>query len=125
VLTYAEEGFAPLNIYTRDSALSKDQLVQFAALVNDRKEVGSFYPSAAVSAVPREAIRDHQDVHALRRYIEEFFRANAQSIRAKKVIFDFRIPSIPRFVATAIRDAITCPDAAFVEEVVVVNDAAP
>lgn len=125
VLTYAEEGFAPLNIHTRDSTLSKDQLVQFATLVNDRNEVGSLYPAAAVSAVPRAAIRDLQDAHALRQHIEEFFCANARSIHAKKVLFDFRTPSVPGFVAKAIQDAIACPDAAFVEEVVVINDAAP
>jgi len=125
VLTYAEEGFAPLNIHTRDSTLSKEQLVQFAALVNDRNEVGSLYPYAAVSAVPRAVIRDLQDAHALRHYIEEFFRANANSIRAKKVLLDFRTPSVPWFVATAIQDAVACPDAAFIEEVVVVNDTAP
>ena len=125
VLTYAEEGFAPLNIHTRDSTLSKDQLVQFATLVNDRNEVGSLYPSAAVSAVPRAVIRDLQDAHALRHRIEEFFQANAQSIRAKKVLIDFRTPSVPKFVTTAIQDAVACPDAAIVEEVVVVDDDAP
>ena len=125
VLTYAEEGFAPLNIHTRDSTLTKDQLVQFVALVNDRNAVGSLYPCAAVSAVPRAAIRDHQDARALCRCIEEFFQANARSIRAKKVLIDFRSPNVPKFVSTAIQNAVACLDASVVEEVVVVDDSAP
>jgi hypothetical protein len=125
VLTYAEEGFAPLNIHTRDTALSKDQLVQFADLVNERNEVGTLHPSAAVSAVPRAAIRELQDTHTLCQFIEDFFRANAQSILANKVIMDFRTPSVPPFVIAAIRDAIACPSAAVVDEIVVIDDAAP
>jgi len=122
VLTYAEEGFAPLNIHARDTALSKDQLVRFADLVNDRNEVGTLYPFAALSAVPRAAIRGPQDAHALRQYIEDFFRANAQSIHAHKVIMDFRTPSVPPFVTTAIHDALACPAAAIIEDVVVIDD---
>ena len=124
VLTYAEEGFAPLNIHTRDSALARGQLLQFVALVNDRNEVGTLHPFVAISAVPRAVIRDLQDAHALRHRIEEFFQANAQDIRAKKLLIDFRTPSVPEFVTSAIHDAIGCADAAIVEEVVVIDDAA-
>jgi hypothetical protein len=125
VLPYAEEGFAPLNIHTRDSTLSKDQLVQFAALVNDRNEVGSLYPSAAVSAVSRLVVRDLQDAQVLRQSIEEFFQANARTTRAKKVLIDFRAPGVPKFVTVAIHEAVACSDASIVEEVVVVDDSAP
>lgn len=122
VLTYAEEGFAPLNIHTRDSKLTKKQLAAFTTVVNNRNETGSLYPSAAVSAVPRALIRDLQNVSALRQHIEEFFRANAKSIHAKKLLLDFRTPSVQRFVVAAINEALACPEAAFIDEIVIVDD---
>ena len=125
VLTYAEEGFSPLNIHTRDSTLSKDQLVQFAALVNDRNEVGSLYPASALSAVPRTAIRDLKSVDALSHHIEQFFRVNSQNILAKKVLIDFRTPIVSKLVIAAIQNVVACPDFASVDEIVVVDDAAP
>lgn len=124
VLTYAEEGFSPLNIHTRDTSISKDDLVAFAAQINDRNELGTLYPRAAVSAVPRAVIRDSQDPIALCRAIEEFLDVNAKSIRAKKLLFDFRTPNVSRFVMAAIEKALACPTAAMVEEVVVIDDAA-
>jgi len=122
VLTYAEEGFAPLNIHTRGTTITKNQLVEFASRVNDREEGGSLYPLAAVSAVPRSLIRDRQDSNALSLQIEDFFRTNVTSIRAKKVIFDFRTPKVPRFVVTAIHKAIACVEAELIEEVMILDD---
>ncbi|MBK9573066.1 MAG: hypothetical protein IPO43_10180 [Rhodoferax sp.] len=42
----------------------------------------------------------------------------------KKVILDFRTPVVSRFVFDAIEEAIACPEAAFVDELVIVDDAA-
>jgi len=125
VLTYAEEGFAPLNIHTRDSNLSKEQLVEFAARVNERNEPGSLHPIAAVSAVPRALVRDLHDPDLLCRNIIDFLRANATTIRATKLIFDFRTPNVARYVVTAVHEALASEAAAIVEEAVVLDDAAP
>lgn len=123
VLTYAEEGFSPLNIHTRDKNISKDDLVRFTKQVNDRNEFGTLYPQASVSALPRALIRESQDASALCRCIEQFLRANERTIRAKKLLFDFRTPNVSRFVLPALEDALACPAAAIVDEAVVVDDA--
>lgn len=121
VLTYAEEGFAPLNIHARDSGFQKEKLIEFAAHVNERNETGSLFPALAISAVPRALVRELQDASALRLHIEDFFRANEQHIHSKKVLLDFRTPSVPKFVIEAIEHAAACAEAAFVEELVILD----
>lgn len=121
VLTYAEEGFAPLNIHTRESGVSKKQLVEFANRVNSRNETGSLHPLADLSAVPRALVREKRNSEALRQHIEDFFRANEQTIHAKKVLCDFRTPGVQRFVIIAIQAAALCPEAAVVEEITVIE----
>ena len=47
VVTYAEEGFAPLNIHAEGTGVEKEELVAFADEVNCRNETGSLFPRAA------------------------------------------------------------------------------
>lgn len=122
VLTYAENGFSPLDIHTRRGAVSRNQLSEFAARVNTTDEAGSLHPVAAVSAVPATVIRGLQDPDALRIHIEEFLRANAKIIKASKVLFDFRTPRVLPFVIAAIHQAALCAEAACIEEIVIVDD---
>ena len=116
VLTYAEEGFAPLNQHTKDSGVTRDQLVAFADLVNALNEPGSLYPQAAVSALPRRLIRDQAD--------EQFYQMNTEIIRATKVLIDFRTPNIKPFVKVAIERSLRSSDAKFIEELVMLDDSA-
>ena len=125
VLTYAEEGFAPLNQHTKEAGLSKEQLVDFAARINERNEPGSLHPLAALSAVPRSLIRDQQNVAALSQSIEEFYRNNSNIIGARRVLFDFRSPNVERYVLRAIEMSFRSPDAEFITELLVVDDSAP
>ena len=122
VLTYAEEGFAPLNQHTKDSGVTKDQLAAFADLVNDLNEPGSLYPQAAVSALPRRLIRDQADVEDLCKSIEQFYRMNIEILRATKILIDFRTPNIKPFVKVAIERSFRSSDAKFIEELVMVDD---
>lgn len=122
VLTYAEEGFAPLNQHTKESGVTKDQLVAFADLVNDLNELGSLYPQAAVSAVPRRLIRDRSDAEDLCSNIEQFYRMNAETIRATKVLLDFRTPIIKLFVKVAIERSFRSLDVKFIKELVMLDD---
>lgn len=120
VLTYAEEGFAPLNIHTRATNLTKDELVAFVEAVNERDEVGSLHPRASLSAVPQHAVRSNENSIVLQNYVEDFFRGNAASSRAKKIICDFRTPSVSLFVRAAIQEAASCAAAEMIEELVIV-----
>ena len=122
VLTYAEEGFAPLNQHTKDSGVTRDQLVAFADLVNGLNEPGSLYPQAAVSALPRRLIRDQTDAVELCNSIEKFYRINTEIIRATKVLIDFRTPNIKPFVRIAIERSFRFSDAEFIEELVMLDD---
>ena len=121
VLTYAEEGFAPLNIHARGTSLSREELVAFANSVNERQEVGSLHPQVPLSAVPRSAVRSNRSAKVLQGYLEEFLRANATSIGAAKVLLDFRMPSVPAFVHTAVEAASECAEALAVEEFVIIE----
>jgi len=121
VLTYAEEGFAPLNIHAASFGIEKHQLVAFADRVNQRFETGSLHPRAPISAVPRALIRDGQDANALTNYIAEFLRANVETIKASKLICDFRTPSVPSFVVAAIEAAMEGADASMLQEVVIIE----
>ena len=124
VLTYAEEGFAPLNQHTKDSGVTRDQLVAFADLVNALNEPGSLYPQAAVSAVPRRLIRSQTDAEDLCNSIEQFYQMNTEIIRATKVLIDFRTPNIKPFVKVAIERSLRSSDAKFIEELVMLDDSA-
>lgn len=124
LLTYAEEGFAPLNLHTRDTGITKDQLVAFCDLVNDRNEPGSLFPLASVSAVPRYLIRDLMDAATLCQSIEDFYLMNAERIGAKKLLLDFRTPNVSPFVNLAIEMSLQSPDLGLIDEVLVLDDKA-
>ena len=124
VLTYAEEGFAPINQHTKDSGVTKDQLIAFADLVNDLNELGSLYPQAAVSAVPRRLIRDRSDAEDLCNSIEQFYQMNAEIIRAAKVLLDFRTPNIEPFVQFAIERSLRSSSIKLIGQLVVLDDSA-
>jgi len=106
VLTYAEDGFSPLDIHGRGFGVDREQLVAFAKKINDLADVGSLHPIAPISAVPRELVRDRQDVDALAASISNFFRGNRETIKARRLVFDFRLPSVPVFVIEALNAAI-------------------
>lgn len=121
VLTYAEEGFSPLNIHAEPAGIRKEQLSAFAARVNERFETGSLHPAAPISAVPRALVRDMQDVSALCDQIIEFLRANNQTIKTTKLICDFRTPRVSPFVVTAIEAAMRITESSILEEVVILE----
>lgn len=121
VLTYAEEGFAPLNIHARSSGIANSTLASFAETVNNRMEVGSLFPRAPISAVPRRVIREDVDSAALLTYVIEFLRTNAQEIKSTKLICDFRTPKVPLFVHRAVEQAMESEWASSIEEVVIVE----
>ena len=121
VLTYAEEGFSPLDIHGRPMGVNKAQQVAFCNRVNQSYETGTLFPMAAISAVPRALIRDSQDADALENHIACFLKANMQTIKATKIICDFRTPKVAAFVVDAIEAAIKSPDASIITEVVIVE----
>lgn len=120
VLTYAEEGFAPLNMHTEAHGFDGTMLRSFADAVNSRDETGSLHPRAPVSAVPRRFIRDSRDVATLARQIETFLVANTETIHSGKILFDFRTPRVELFVFLAIEKALA-GNLAGLDEVVVLE----
>lgn len=121
VLTYAEEGFSPLDIHCRPMGVNKAQQVAFCDNVNQRFETGTLSPMAAISAVPRALIRDNHDAAALANHIADFLKANMHTIKATKIICDFRTPNVAAFVVDAIEAAMRSPDASIIDEVVIVE----
>jgi len=103
-LTYAEEGFAPLNEFVKGSDITRDQLTIFADKVNSHNIGGSFFPIANVSAVPRSCVRDSEGHLELRLHIDNFLEANKKSIHAKNLVIDLGVPEVSRVTHQIIED---------------------
>lgn len=94
VLTYAEEGFAPLTIHGRRYGIDSRVLRAFADTVNARDETGTLSPTAPISAVPRRLIRDTNEPAELAQFLVSFMETNEKLLLAKTLVFDFRTPSL-------------------------------
>jgi hypothetical protein len=121
VLTYAEEGFSPLDIHAQRLGVDREEVKAFAKAVNDQADVGSLYPLAPISAVPRDLVRSGEDVGALAASICNFFRANRATINARRLIFDFRTPAVPGFVLEALSAAIQSDVDPGLEEILILE----
>lgn len=119
VLTYAEAGFSPLDTHARRLGISSSLVQTFAKSVNERSEVGSMHPVAPISAVPRYLVRESSDGYALAVSIGEFLKANRDAIKARRLIFDFRMPSVPNFAIQALKMAIDIDHDSGLDEVLV------
>jgi hypothetical protein len=121
VLTYAEEGFSPLNIHGGRLKVDRKVIVAFAEAANTRSEAGSMYPVAPISAVPRELIRDRTDVTALAASIAGFFQMNRETIKARRVLVDFRTPTVPDFAVLALNTALESTADPGLEEILILE----
>jgi hypothetical protein len=121
VLTFAETGFAMLNIYGEEFGLERNTIERFSQEVNRRDESGSLHPKAPISAVPRHLIRDDNDAETLADQIKEFLKANKNQIKANKLLIDFRAGVAP-FVLEACRIALESPYANCIDEVFLINE---
>lgn len=106
VLTYAEEGFAPLNFHARQYGLDKDLLCKFADTVNERDEIGSLAPLAPISAIPRRLVRDTKDSEELTQFIQSFLEKNASTLKAESIIFDFVTSTLPDHARLALKKSL-------------------
>lgn len=121
VLTYAEDGFSPLDIHSKQLGVDREQVRAFVEAVNAQVDFGSLHPSAPISAVPRELVRETQNVAALTACISSFLRANREKIKARRLVFDFRTPSVPAFAIAALNVAIQAEGACSLDEVLILE----
>ena len=98
VLTFAEEGFAPLNIHGRRLGISGDILSAFSSRVNQRDELGTLWPQAPISAVPQSCIRDTADPTPLLRHLREFISTIPEDMKTTTLVLDFSTPRLPPHV---------------------------
>lgn len=122
VLTFAEEGFTPLDIHGRKLGISRDTLSAFSDGVNQADDVGSLYPQAALSAVPRSCIRDTMDPAPLLGHLQAFIAANASRMRATCLLLDFSTPRLQPHVLEAIGEAFSRGNTALIDEVIVIKN---
>ena len=101
--------------------IDKAQQLSFCDSVNQGLETSTLFPMAAISAVPQSLIRDVQDADELAKHIGDFFKINMQSIKATKIICDFRTPKVAPFVNKAIEAAMKSPEASIIEEIVIIE----
>lgn len=121
VLTFAETGFAMLNIYGEEFGLDRNTIETFSQQVNRNDESGSLHPKAPISAVPRHFIRDDNNPDTLSAQIKDFLSANQNRIKATKLLFDFRAGVAP-FVVSACRSALESEYVNGIDEVVIINE---
>ena len=103
VVTFAEQGFSPLDIHGQRLGVPRDVLSLFADAVNQADDVGSLYPEAPLSAVPRSCIRDTVDPQPLLSHLRKFIPANAEKMQATSLLLDFRTPRLQPHVQAAIK----------------------
>ena len=122
VLTFAEEGFAPLNIHGETLGISRDTLSAFSDAVNQADDVGSLHPQAPISAVPRSCIRDTIDPAPLLRHLQAFIAANASRMKATRLLLDFSTPRLQPHVQEAIGLAFSQENISLIDEVTVIKN---
>lgn len=122
ILTFAEQGFAPLDIHGRRLGVSRDVLSAFADAVNQADDVGSLYPQAPLSAVPQACIRDATDPAALLQHLREFLSANADCMKSASLVLDFSTPRLPPHAETAISRLLGSLEALEIKDVVVIRN---
>jgi len=121
-LTYAEEGFAPLNEYTKNFGIDREDLKVFADKVNSMNEAGSLYPKAPVSCVTRKCVREIFGYRDLERHIHGFLDANKKSILSKHLVIDFDVPRLHRKVWQVLNDMDYKNIFEYFQHVIVIDD---
>jgi hypothetical protein len=95
ILTFASHGFTMLTIYAQQEYnLSNEVIADFADAVNRRRDVGTLLPMAPISAIPRDVVMDQQSSEAVEPFIRDFWHANDEKIKAKKIILSFVMPHV-------------------------------
>ena len=122
ILTYAEEGFSPLSIHGRKLGITRDALDAFVDAVNQANEVGSLHPQAPISAVPRSCIRETTDAGLLLWHLQEFLTANAEHIKAKRLLLDFSTPRLQPHAQMAIAEIFAGTSANKIEEITIISN---
>lgn len=102
ILTYAEDGFSPFDIYTRKSNLDYEDLKAYVMRSNEADKVITLHPLFNLSIIPRRFVRGLAEPIEVYEKFLEFINLNVSDIKAKKVIFDFRMPQIPAQIELAI-----------------------
>lgn len=121
VLTYAENGFSPLDIHASRLGLDPEKVRAFAEAVNAHSEVRSLHPYAPISAVPQCLVRESQDAAALTACIRSFFRTNRETLHAQRLVFDFRTPFVPEFTVEALTLAIEYEGNCGLDEILILH----
>lgn len=122
ILTFAEQGFAPLDIHGQRLGVSRDVLSTFADAVNQANDVGSLYPQAPLSAVPQACIRDAADPAPLLRHLREFLSANTECMKPTCLLLDFSTPKLPKHAQEAISMVLKCIPSGGTQEIIIIRN---
>lgn len=122
VLTYAEEGFSPLDIHARHFGVPRPVTHAFVETVNQREEVGTLCPAAQISAVPRSCIRDASDPRDLVRHLQDFLDNQDPGQRKTCLLIDFRTPRLQRHVREGISVVFGADPPPWLGEIIVIDD---
>lgn len=121
VLTYAEEGFSPLDIHTRKYDYPSEVLKELVINSNLSDQVQTMLPHCNLSIIPRRFIRGPVSTIELHKKLLEFFDLNASEIKANKFIFDFRTNELQRYILDAIYMLSHDVELRSVEEIIIID----
>lgn len=122
VLTYAEDGFSPLDFHGRRLEVSRSILSKFSLTVNLTKETGTLYPTAPISAIPRDCVRDIDDADLVVGHFLDFVNANTLNLRTPRLLLDFSTPRLPRHVHEAILQVFGAGTQSGIAEILIIRD---
>jgi hypothetical protein len=121
ILTYAEEGFSPLNIHTKKYDFPEIILKEYVNRCNESDHVITMLPKCNLSMLPRRFIRKSKDSFELHAKLLEFFDLNALEINAIKFIFDFRTHELPIYILDAIYMLDSNNTLCDIEEIIIIQ----
>jgi len=127
VLVFAEAGFSKLTIYgNHRCGLDLDVIRRFGDEVNARDDLGTMWPIAPISAMPRRVVRDSTDADQVAHFVLEFWRPNAEVVRSSRVLIDLAGPELRPHARQGVTQALAQLEAGTkhheVTEVVIVEE---
>lgn len=122
ILTFAEQGFAPLDLHGRRLGVTLGTLSAFTEAVNQAEDTGTLFSAAPITALPRECVRDTTEVEPVVHHLQEFLKANEASLHATRLLLDFSTPRLPKHVLEAILQVFDAGALSGIAEVMVIRN---
>lgn len=102
--------------------MSRSTLSKFSLTVNLTRETGTLYPTAPISAIPRDCVRDTDDADLVVGHFLDFVKAYTLHLRSSRLLLDFSTPRLPRHVHEAILQVFGAGTQSGIAEIMIIRN---